>query len=63
MENFAEKVIGALNSLKVEFIVVGGVSAILHGVPIVTWDLDMCYRRNNDNLRRLTEALARFICG
>jgi hypothetical protein len=40
--------------------VVGGVSALLQGVPIVTRDLDLCYRRTSDNLRRLAEALAPF---
>jgi hypothetical protein len=60
VQNFAERVISALSSGKVDFIVVGGVSALLHGAPIVTRDLDLCYRRASDNLRRLAEALFPF---
>ncbi len=60
MQNFPERIVSALSSSKVEFIVVGGVSAVLQGAPIVTRDLDVCYRRTSDNLSRLAEALAPF---
>ena len=60
MQNFTERVVSALSSGKVDFIVVGGVSAVLQGVPIVTRDLDLCYRRDSDNLRRLAKALSPF---
>jgi hypothetical protein len=60
VQNFPERVVSALSSGKVEFIVVGGVSAVLQGAPIVTRDLDLCYRRTSDNLSRLAEALAPF---
>jgi hypothetical protein len=60
VQNFTERVVSALSSGKVEFIVVGGVSALLQGAPIVTRDLDLCYRRTRDNLRRLAEALSPF---
>jgi hypothetical protein len=43
---------------QVEFVIVGGISAVLNGVPIVTVDLDVCYRRTTENLRRLVAALA-----
>ena len=39
-------------------VVVGGISAVLQGAPIVTVDLDLCYLRRPDNLRRIAEALA-----
>jgi predicted nucleotidyltransferase len=42
---------------KVEFIVVGGVCAVLHGAPINTFDLDLVHARNRDNLDRLLVAL------
>ena len=42
---------------KVAFIVVGGVSAVLHGVPISTLDLDIVHSLESDNLRRLISAL------
>ncbi len=40
-----------------EYIVVGGVAAILEGVPITTLDLDIVCRRDEANLRRLVELL------
>jgi hypothetical protein len=42
---------------EVEFIVVGGVAAVLQRVPINTLDLDIVHRRTPDNVRRLLEAL------
>jgi predicted nucleotidyltransferase len=41
----------------VEFIVIGGQAAALLGSPVPTFDVDLCYRRTPDNLRRLAEAL------
>jgi hypothetical protein len=60
VQNFTERVVSALSNGKVDFIVVGAVSAVLQGAPIVTRDLDLCYRRSSDNLSRLAEALAPF---
>jgi hypothetical protein len=42
----------------VEFIIVGGVAAILHGLGFTTYDLDVVYARNRENIRRLVAALA-----
>jgi hypothetical protein len=36
------------------------VSAVLQGVPLVTQDLDVCYRRTPGNVRRIARALAPF---
>lgn len=41
----------------VEFLVIGGQAAVLHGSPIPTYDIDLCYRRTPENLERLAEAL------
>ena len=41
----------------VEFIVIGGQAAALHGSPVPTYDVDVCYRRTPENLRRLANAL------
>jgi hypothetical protein len=60
VQNFTERVVSALSNGNVEFIVVGGVSAVLQGAPIVTRDLDLCYRRTSDNVRRLAEAMSPF---
>jgi hypothetical protein len=47
----------ALDQGGVEYIVVGGVAAILEGAPITTLDLDIVCRRDEANLRRLLELL------
>jgi len=41
-------------------VIVGGLNAVLHGAPIVTQDLDVCYRRTPENLTRLSKALTPF---
>jgi hypothetical protein len=42
---------------RVEFIVVGGVAAIVEGAPITTLDLGIVCERGEENLRRLVVAL------
>jgi hypothetical protein len=44
----------------VEFVIIGGWSAILHGSSYTTNDLDVCFSRRKDNLGRLARALAPF---
>src|SRR5262249_23771540 len=46
-----------LSGAGVEFIVVEGVAAVLHGASRVTFDLDVVYRRTSDNIDRLVLAL------
>ena len=46
-----------LRKHRVEFIVLGGHAAVLHGVPLATYDVDLCYRRTSENLERLAHAL------
>ncbi len=43
----------------VEFIVVGGGAAVLHGAPVTTFDLDIVPRRDPDNAARLMAVLQR----
>lgn len=47
----------ALTSHGVQFIVVGGVAAVLHGAPTVTKDLDIVPARSPENLARLKQLL------
>lgn len=47
-----------LSKERVEFVVVGGVAAAIHGSARVTQDLDFVYSRASDNIRRLARALA-----
>ena len=42
---------------EVEFIIVGGVCAVLHGAPVTTFDLDLVHGRGPENLERLVAAL------
>ena len=42
---------------QVDFIVVGGVGAVLQGAPISTFDLDVVHSRTSDNIDRLLAAL------
>ena len=42
---------------EVEFIIVGGLAAVLEGVPIFTMDLDILHRPTEDNTERLLQAL------
>ena len=43
---------------EVDFVIVGGVAATLHGSAFQTFDLDICYSRDQPNLERLAAALA-----
>ncbi|MDH3622450.1 MAG: nucleotidyltransferase [Myxococcales bacterium] len=46
-----------LSDAGVEFIVVGGAAAVLHGAPITTEDLDIVHRRSPENVARLETLL------
>lgn len=50
-------ILQTLVQYQVDFIVVGGVCAVLHGAPIATFDLDLVHSRAPDNLPRLLAAL------
>jgi hypothetical protein len=47
----------ALTRHDVEFIVVGGVAAVLQGAPVATFDLDVVHLRTPENVERLLRAL------
>jgi hypothetical protein len=42
----------------VEFILVGGMAAILEGAPVSTFDVDIVHRREPENLAKLLAALS-----
>lgn len=54
--NFLE-ILKALTRHQVDFIVVGGVCAVLQGAPITTFDLDVVHSRKPENLDKLITAL------
>jgi hypothetical protein len=52
------KLIGALVMAEVEFLVVGGLAATVHGSARLTQDVDVVYHRSDANIARLVAALA-----
>lgn len=48
----------ALRSAGVDFVLIGGVAARLHGSPSLTRDVDICYSRDRGNLERLAHMLS-----
>lgn len=42
----------------VEFVIVGGIAVRSHGTNYVTEDLDICYSRKNENLKKIADVLA-----
>ena len=52
------EILRVLRARDVDFIVVGGVSGVLHGAPITTIDLDLVHSRTDANIERLLLALA-----
>lgn len=49
--------LGALSAAGVEFIVVGGAAATVHGSARLTLDLDVVYRRTTENLVRVVHSM------
>jgi len=47
-----------LNDGGIRFVIVGGGAATAHGAARPTYDLDVCYARDRENLERLSRALA-----
>jgi len=41
----------------VEFVIIGGVCGVLHGISLVTQDLDVCVRLTPKNLRQIEAAV------
>jgi len=50
-------VLRALRNARVEFIVVGGLAAVLDGAPITTFDIDVVHSRSETNIARLLTVL------
>lgn len=51
------KIFEVFNKNKVDFIIVGGVGAVLHGAPVTTFDLDVVHCRSEENVERLFRSL------
>jgi predicted nucleotidyltransferase len=55
-----QSAVDSLVEQAVEFVIVGGVAIIAHGVPYATFDLDFCYARTPENLKKIVAALKDF---
>lgn len=51
------ELIATLTRHEVDFVVIGGIAAVLHGAPYTTFDLDVVYSPADENLLRLEQAL------
>jgi hypothetical protein len=52
-----EAMLRVLADHEVQYVLIGGLAATLHGSPLRTGDADICPARDRDNLERLAEAL------
>ncbi len=52
-----EVILRTLQNFHVQYVLIGGLAAILHGSPFMTLDVDVCPSRVRENLSRLAEAL------
>lgn len=52
------EILETLNRHRVEYIVVGGVAAVIQGAPVTTFDLDTLVRVSEENADRLIQALS-----
>ena len=53
-----QKLLHVLAAGNVDFIIVGGLAATIHGAARATYDVDVVYARTPDNLARLVASLA-----
>lgn len=60
MNALPEGILPSLERAQVEFILIGGMAAIVHGSARFTQDIDFVYRRTDENIERLIKALSDF---
>lgn len=57
MEANFQHILPHLTQHKVRFIVVGGGAAIFHGTALITYDVDVVYARDPENIRNVAAAM------
>ena len=57
MLNRLKDVFASFQRHEVRYVVIGGIAAVLHGVPRATFDLDLLIEATPDNAQRLLDAL------
>ena len=55
-----EPALKSLTAKEVDFVIVGGLAVSAHSTGYITADLDFCYLRTKENLRKIIAALAPF---
>lgn len=53
----AEEILRRLTARGVDFVVIGGIAAVLWGSPRMTYDLDICFATDDTNLKALGQVL------
>ena|SRR3989304_4520376 len=57
MLNLLKDVFASLQRHNTRYVVIGGIAAVLHGVPRATFDLDILIEATPDNAQRLLDSL------
>ena len=57
MLNRLQDVFASFQKHEVKYVVIGGIAAVLYGVPRATFDLDILIEATPDNVQRLLDAL------
>jgi len=57
MLNLLKDVFASFQKHNVRYLVIGGIAAVLHGVPRATFDLDILIEANEENAQKLLNAL------
>jgi hypothetical protein len=52
-----EAILRAFDRHGVDYVLIGGIAAVLHGSPMATWGVDLTPAPSRENLRRLASAL------
>lgn len=53
----AEELLKRLTARGVDYVVIGGIAGVLHGSPLNTFDLDVCFATDEGNLAALGDLL------
>ncbi len=51
------RILETLAKHEVDFLITGGISAVIQGAPVTTFDLDIVHKRSSENVQRLVAAL------
>ncbi|MFN0020586.1 MAG: DUF6036 family nucleotidyltransferase [Pirellulaceae bacterium] len=58
LETKFDALLRVLSDHQVDYIVIGGVAAVVYGANRATFDIDIVYSRQSENIKRLANALA-----